>query len=142
VGMLRGLLGRPERPAIGQAGGAGRRQGAGCGNMGQQGRELMRVCWSTRDSRDIGLQDATVGASVRRESEMPRLSRRNFLRVAILGGLAVPARTVCAPQGKLPPTAADPAVPEGATVQITLRDGRTVCRICRGGYWVTGGPAA
>ena len=73
---------------------------------------------------------------------MPRLTRRNFLRVAILAGLAASTRTARGSQGDLPPTAADPAVPEGATVQITLRNGRTVCRICRGGYWVTAGPAA
>ena len=73
---------------------------------------------------------------------MPRLTRRNFLRVAILGGLAASARTARGSQSDLPPTAADPAVPEGATVHVTLRDGRTVCRICRGGYWVTAGPAA
>src|SRR5574341_813356 len=91
--------------------------------------------------RDFGLQPATLQTMNRRCGKMTEPTRRDFFRLAILG-LVTAAWAARGFDGDLAPTPADPAVPEGATVEITLRNGRTVCRICRGGYWITAVPAA
>lgn len=50
-------------------------------------------------------------------------------------------RSVRDVEGDLPPTPADPSIPEGRLLWITFPNGRTILRICRGGYWVTAEPA-
>ena len=68
---------------------------------------------------------------------MNEMDRRQFGLVAMVGGIALAVRALCRRPGDLPPTHADPAVAEGRRVWITLPNGKTICRVCRKGYWVT-----
>jgi hypothetical protein len=73
---------------------------------------------------------------------MSEMDRRQFGWLALAGGIALVARALRRGGGELSPTPADPAVAEGRRVWITLPNGKTVCRVCRKGYWVTEDPSA
>jgi hypothetical protein len=73
---------------------------------------------------------------------MSEMDRRQFGWLALAAGIALVARALRRGEGDLSPTPADPAVAEGRRVWITLPSGKTLCRVCRKGYWVTEDPPA
>jgi hypothetical protein len=73
---------------------------------------------------------------------MSEMDRRHFGTLALAGAIGFFARALRRREGELSPTPADPAVAEGRRVWITLPHGKTICRVCRKGYWVTANPPA